>query len=133
LLALLAGVCAKSVHPHRPAAGHQRARSDPRPFPRRADWYDVTEMGPWKAAPSPTVERTRWFARLPAEAQKKVRADLGVSQDSAGMMFRFKTNATTIWAHLPVGQDQLACRTCRPPVSAASTSYARDEAGHGAG
>src|SRR5687767_13428244 len=44
------------------------------------------------------LDRLRWYDRLPAVAEGKVTdAVWNLSRDSAGMMVRFKTDASTIW------------------------------------
>ncbi|MSU25429.1 MAG: hypothetical protein EXS32_16610 [Opitutus sp.] len=71
------------------------------------DWHDVTAWGAegreWIGA-----ERLRWFDRLPAEAQKTVTpAVWNLSRDSAGMMVRFKTDATAIHVHYKLSKATL--------------------------
>jgi hypothetical protein len=65
----------------------------------RLEWHDVTTWGV-EGRILPDQERLRWFDRLPASAEKTVTpAVWNLSRDSAGMMVRFKTNATEIGAH----------------------------------
>lgn len=97
--------------------------------PPALDWHDVTRWGVEGRA-WPEQERLRWFDRLPAAAEKKVTPPVwGLSRDSAGMMVRFQTDATAIWAHYVLRSDRLAM----PHMPATGVSgvdlYARDERG----
>lgn len=59
-------------------------------------WHDVTT---WDVEGRilPDQERLRWFDRLPASAQQSVTGAVwNLSRHSAGMMVRFKTDATAI-------------------------------------
>jgi hypothetical protein len=81
-----------------PPATTPRPANTPAPEPK-LDWHDVTKWGVEGRAWG-DLERLRWFDRLPAIADGKVTpAVWGLSRDSAGMMVRFKTDATVIWAH----------------------------------
>ena len=93
------------------------------------DWHDVTSWGvegrEWTDRP-----RLRWFDRFPAEAQKTVTpAVWSLSRDSAGLMVRFKTDATAIHVHYKLVKEKLAL----PHMPATGVSgvdfYARDAAG----
>jgi hypothetical protein len=93
------------------------------------DWHDVTTWGVEGRA-WPEMERLRWFDRFPAEAQKTVTpAVWNLSRDSAGMMVRFKTDATAIHVHYKAAKDRLGL----PHMPATGVSgvdlYARDSAG----
>jgi hypothetical protein len=93
------------------------------------DWHDVTTWGVEGRA-WPEMERLRWFDRLPAEAQKTVTpAVWNLSRDSAGMMVRFKTDATAIHVHYKLAKDRLGL----PHMPATGVSgvdlYARDATG----
>jgi len=92
-------------------------------------WHDVTQWGvegrAWGDAP-----RTRWFDRLPAAAQQTVTpAVWNLSRDSAGMVVRFRTNATAIHVHYRLMKDRLGM----PHMPATGVSgvdlYARDDQG----
>jgi len=92
-------------------------------------WHDVTEWGvegrAWTDQP-----RQRWFDRLPTAAEEKVtQAVWGLSRDSAGMMVRFQTDATAIWADYVLRSDRLDM----PHMPATGVSgldlYARDPQG----
>jgi len=93
------------------------------------EWHDVTTWGvegrAWGDMP-----RNRWFQRMPDAAEGKVTQSVwNLSQDSAGMMVRFKTNATAIWVHFNLRSERLAL----PHMPATGVSgvdlYARDDQG----
>ncbi|MFT5129001.1 MAG: lysophospholipase L1-like esterase [Rhodothermales bacterium] len=78
----------------------------------------------------PDEPRARYFDRLPASAQKQVRGPVwSLSRDSAGMMARFETDATTIWVDYTLLDKGLAM----PHMPATGVSgvdlYARDASG----
>ena len=92
-------------------------------------WHDVTSWGVEGRA-WPEMERKRWFDRLPAVADGKVTAAVwGLSRDSAGMMVRFKTDATVIWADSTVLKEKLNGANMTPIGASGLDLYARDEAG----
>ena len=106
-----------------PAMGVNRAAG------QNLDWHDVTQWGvegrAWTDA-----ERLQWFDRLPAAAEKTVTpAVWSLSRDSAGMMVRFKTDATAIHVHYKLRKAQLGM----PHMPATGVSgvdlYARDAGG----
>ncbi len=93
------------------------------------DWHDVQKWGV-EGRILPAQERLRWFDRLPASGEKTVTSSVwNLSRDSAGMMFRFKTNATSIHVHYKLIKDTLGL----PHMPATGVSgvdlYARDENG----
>ncbi|MEY4939872.1 MAG: hypothetical protein RIQ93_1607 [Verrucomicrobiota bacterium] len=103
-----------------PAMGGNKAAG------KNLDWHDVTQWGVegrgWADA-----ERLRWFDRLPAAAEKTVTpAVWNLSRDSAGLMVRFKTDATSIHVHYKLRKSQLGL----PHMPATGVSgvdlYARD-------
>jgi hypothetical protein len=99
------------------------------PAPPKLDWHDVTEWGvegrPWTDLP-----RKRWFQRLPDAAEGKVTPNVwGLSQDSAGMMVRFRTDATSIWAQFVLRTDRLAMPHMPATGASGIDLYARDEQG----
>ena len=92
-------------------------------------WHDVTSWGVEGRA-WPEMERKRWYDRLPAVADGKVTAAVwGLSRDSAGMMVRFKTDATVIWADSTVLKEKLNGANMTPIGASGLDLYARDEAG----
>jgi hypothetical protein len=104
------------------------AAATPVPVPK-LDWHDVTTWGVEGRA-WPELKRNRWFDRLPAEAQSKVTGPVwSLSHDSAGMVARFKTDATAIWADYKLSNSRLAM----PHMPATGVSgvdlYARDDKG----
>ena len=93
------------------------------------DWHDVTQWGV-EGRILPDQERKRWFDRLPASAEGKVTSAVwNLSRDSAGMMVRFKTDATAIHVHYKVAKTTLG----QPHMPATGVSgvdlYARDKDG----
>ncbi|MFM8904314.1 MAG: SGNH/GDSL hydrolase family protein [Verrucomicrobiota bacterium] len=134
LAALLTTCAALAQQPSAPSKA--AAKAAPKSADRyavRADekvtWHDVraTDL---EGRAFPEAERKSYFDRLPAEADGKVTpAVWSLSRDSAGLMFRFRTDATTIYAHYKVTKAQLAM----PHMPATGVSgldlYARDAAG----
>ena len=93
------------------------------------DWHDVTGWGAEGRA-WPEQARLRWFDRLPAAAEKTVTSNVwNLSRDSAGMMVRFKTDATALHVHYKLTKSRLAM----PHMPATGVSgidfYARAEDG----
>jgi lysophospholipase L1-like esterase len=116
---MLTTLHAQTAAPAKPAA----------PPPPALEWHDVTQWGVEGRA-WPDMERKRWFDRFPACAEGSVTTNVwNLSRDSAGMMTRFKTDATEIWAHYELRSDRLAM----PHMPATGVSgvdlYARDERG----
>ncbi|MDR3402578.1 MAG: SGNH/GDSL hydrolase family protein [Chthoniobacter sp.] len=108
------------------APAHPAATPAPEP---KLDWYDVTKWGVEGRAWG-DLERLRWFDRLPAVADGKVTAAVwGLSRDSAGMMVRFKTDATLIWAHYVLRSERLAGPNMTAIGASGLDLYARDEQG----
>lgn len=92
-------------------------------------WHDVTQWGV-EGRILPEQERLRWFDRLPASAQGKVTpAVWGLSRDSAGMLARFRTDASAIHVRYRLMKAGLAM----PHMPATGVSgvdlYARDGQG----
>ena len=93
------------------------------------DWHDVTKWGV-EGRGWTDQERKRWFDRFPAKAEGKVTpAVWSLSRDSAGMMVRFKTNATAIHARYKLSKANIGM----PHMPATGVSgvdlYARDNDG----
>ena len=131
LLALLCVGASLPAQPAKPAAKAAPKSADR--YAVRPDepiaWHDVRETD-LEGRAFPDAERKSYFDRLPAEADGKVTAAVwGLSRDSAGLMFRFRTDATTIYAHYKVTKPQLAM----PHMPATGVSgldlYARDKDG----
>lgn len=92
-------------------------------------WHDVTEWGV-EGRILPDQPRDRWFDRFPKSANGHVTpAVWNLSRDSAGMMVRFKTDATEIHVHYKLMDAGLAM----PHMPATGVSgidlYARDKDG----
>lgn len=112
----------KNAKPAAPAA--KKAAPEP-----KLAWHDVTtwaiEGRAW-----PDEPRLRWFDRFPSAAQGKVTSAVwGLSRDSAGMMVRFKTDATTIWANYTLLKERLAGANMTAIGASGIDLYARDDAG----
>ncbi len=93
------------------------------------DWHDATVSGV-EGRILPDQPRLRWFDRLPSSAEATVTTNVwNLSRDSAGMVFRFKTDATAIHIHYKLAKSNLGM----PHMPATGVSgvdlYARDEAG----
>ncbi len=92
-------------------------------------WRDVTTWGVEGRAFG-EMERKRWFDRLPAVADGKVTVAVwGLSRDSAGMMVRFKTDATVIWADYTLMKATLAGANMTAIGASGLDLYARDDQG----
>ena len=92
-------------------------------------WHDVTQWGV-EGRGWVDQDRVRWFDRFPAKAKETVTpAVWSLSQHSAGMMVRFKTDATEIHARWKLMSAKLAL----PHMPASGVSgldlYARDAKG----
>ena len=93
------------------------------------DWHDVTQWGV-EGRGWPEAERQRWFDRLPSAAQGKVTDKVwDLSRDSAGMMVRFQTDATTIWADYLLRSERMAGPNMTAIGASGLDLYARDETG----
>ena len=93
------------------------------------NWHYVTDWGvegrAWEDEP-----RLRWFDRLPASAEGKVRKPVwDLSRDSTGMMVRFETDATDIWVDYKLMDDGLAMGHMPATGVSGIDLYARDETG----
>jgi hypothetical protein len=92
-------------------------------------WHDVTTWGVEGRAFG-AMERKRWFDRLPAAADGKVTAAVwNLSRDSAGMMVRFKTDSTFIWADYTLLRERINGVNMTPIGASGLDLYARDDAG----
>lgn len=108
--------------------------SVPTPWPDRSTepplhWHDVTHWGVEGRAFG-DLARQRWFDRLPCVAEGKVSAAVwGYSRDSAGMMVRFKTDASTIWVDYTLRNQLLALPNVIATGASGIDLYARDDSG----
>jgi lysophospholipase L1-like esterase len=98
----------------------------PSPAP---DWHNVTAWGvegrAWTEMP-----RKRWFDRFPAAAEGTVTpAVWSLSRHSAGMMVRFRTDATDLWVHYLLYSERLAMFHMPATGVSGVDLYARDEQG----
>ena len=92
-------------------------------------WHDVTQWGVEGRAFG-DMERQRWFDRFPSAAEGKVtNAVWGLSRDTAGMMVRFKTDASTIWANYTLRTERLAGANMTAIGASGIDLYARDDTG----
>lgn len=92
-------------------------------------WHDVTQWGV-EGREFRDAARLRWFDRLPAAAEKTVTTAVwNLSRDSAGMMFRFKTDATEIYANYQLSKDRLSMSHMPATGVSGVDLYARDEKG----
>ncbi len=106
-----------------PAMGVNKAAAE------NLDWHDITTWGV-EGRILPEQERLSWFDRLPAAAQTTVTSNVWkLSRDSAGMMVRFKTDATAVHVHYKLLKETLGM----PHMPATGVSgvdlYARDDDG----
>ena len=90
-------------------------------------WYNVED---WGVEGKGFDDTARYFDRLPARAEQRVRAAVwGLSRHSAGMLVRFKTNAPSI----DVRYQLMSARLDMPHMPATGVSgldlYARDAQG----
>lgn len=104
------------------------AKAKQAPEPALA-WHDVTTWGVEGRAFA-EMERKRWFDRFPAAAEGKVTAAVwGLSRDSAGMMVRFRSDATVFWADYTLNKARLAGPNMTAIGASGLDLYARDDAG----
>ena len=95
----------------------------------KTEWRDVTEWGV-EGRGWADQERKRWFDRFPAKAEGKVtQAVWNLSRHSAGMMVRFKTDATTIRAKWKLLSARLGMPHMPPSGVSGLDLYARDAKG----
>jgi len=93
------------------------------------DWHDVSTWGV-EGRILPSAKRLRWFDRLPADAEGKVtKAVWSLSRHSAGMMVRFRTDATAIHVHYKLLKGSLAMSHMPATGVSGVDLYARDDSG----
>ena len=127
-------VAAQTAAPVKPKSVNDVSKLDPAMGTNKkaaadVDWHDVTKWGV-EGRGWADQERLRWFDRFPAKAEGKVTpAVWSLSRDSAGMMVRFKTDATSIHARYKLAKSNIAM----PHMPATGVSgvdlYARDDSG----
>jgi hypothetical protein len=92
-------------------------------------WRDVATWGV-EGRILPDTERKRWFDRLPSAADGTVtKAVWNLSRHSAGMMVRFKTDATAIHVHYNLLNANLAMAHMPATGVSGVDLYARDAEG----
>lgn len=95
----------------------------------KLEWHDITKWGVEGRAFG-DEPRTRWFDRFPSAAEGKVtKAVWDLSRHSAGMMVRFKTDATTIWADYTLRSERIALANMTAIGASGIDLYARDNSG----
>ena len=115
-----------SVPPAAPVAPKEKA---PAAKPLPLAWHDVTTWGVEGRAFG-DLERKRWFDRFPASADGQVTpAVWNLSRDSAGMMVRFKTDSSYIWADYTLFRERINGVNMTPIGASGLDLYARDDAG----
>jgi len=133
LLSLCASSLAIAEAPKKPAdiakMDPAMAASKEKEAMAQVEWHDATTWGV-EGRGWVKEERKRWFDRLPAKAEGKVTSNVwNLSRDSAGMMVRFQTDATAIYARYKLSKTLLGM----PHMPATGVSgldlYARDEKG----
>jgi len=92
-------------------------------------WRNVKDWGVEGRAFS-GMERKDWFDRLPAIAEGKVTKNVWeLGQDSSGMVVRFKTDATEIWANYTLRRARIAPPNLTAIGASGLDLYARDPEG----
>jgi len=121
-----ASLAQTSVPPAAPVAPKEKA---PAAQPLPLAWHDVTTWGVEGRAFG-DLERKRWFDRFPASADGQVTpAVWNLSRDSAGLMVRFKTDSSYIWADYTLFRERINGVNMTPIGASGLDLYARDEAG----
>jgi len=112
-----------------------QAPANPTPAPAAApvepplEWHPVAQWG-LEGRAFGDMDRLRYFDRFPAIAEGRVTAAVwNLSRDSAGMMVRFRTDATEIWANYTLRKEQLAGANMTAIGASGIDLYARDPAG----
>jgi hypothetical protein len=127
-IALIAAALAQT--PATPAAPKEKApAAAPAAKPLPLAWHDVTTWGVEGRAFG-DLERKRWFDRFPASADGLVTpAVWNLSRDSAGMMVRFKTDSSYIWADYTLFRERINGVNMTPIGASGLDLYGRDDAG----
>ena len=93
----------------------------------KLSWHDVQE---WGVEGKGWDDTAKYFDRLPARAEGVVRdAVWGLSRHSAGMLARFRTDATSIWADYAVSSSRLEMAHMPATGVSGLDLYAEDEQG----
>jgi lysophospholipase L1-like esterase len=93
------------------------------------EWHPVAQWGVEGRAFA-DMDRLRYFDRFPAVAEGRVTTNVwNLSRDSAGMMVRFRTDATDIWANYTLRNERLAGPNMTAIGASGLDLYARDSAG----
>ena len=93
------------------------------------EWHPVAQWG-LEGRAFGDMDRLRYFDRFPAVAEGRVTANVwNLSRDSAGMMVRFRTDATDIWANYTLRNERLAGANMTAIGASGIDLYARDPAG----
>lgn len=125
---------AQTAAPGKPKATNDVSKLDPAMGTNKKaavnlDWHDVTKWGV-EGRGWADQERKRWFDRFPAKAEGKVTpAVWSLSRDSAGMMVRFKTDATAIHARYKLAKSNIGMPHMPPTGVSGLDLYARDTDG----
>ncbi|MBL9215395.1 MAG: SGNH/GDSL hydrolase family protein [Opitutaceae bacterium] len=108
--------------------GRAAAAAPPPPEPVLR-WHDVREW-PVEGRAWPEQPRQSWFDRLPASAEAAVSANIWrLSHDTAGMLVRFRTDATVLWVDYTLRLDRLSPVYSTAIGASGVDLYARDGGG----
>lgn len=120
----------KPQDPPSPAIGNlDLEMAERKPADDGLAWFDVTDWGV-EGRILAEQERLRWFDRFPAAAQQTVTKNVwNLSRHSAGMMVRFKTDATAIHVHYKLLNSNLAMSHMPATGVSGIDLYARDAEG----
>ena len=109
------------------AGASRRGFAQESPAEPKIVWYDVRE---WGVEGKGWSDTEKYFDRFPARAKETLRpAVWGLSRHSAGMMVRFRTDATTIFGDLTVTSPSLAMPHMPATAVSGLDLYAEDDAG----
>ncbi|MCW1914450.1 SGNH/GDSL hydrolase family protein [Luteolibacter sp. GHJ8] len=123
-------IASLGLHAQEPAAPRRQANAGKRSTPEPAlSWHDVKGWG-LEGRAFGEMERKNWFDRLPAAAEGKVtKAVWQLGQDTSGMLVRFKTDATVIWANYQLRRPNLALPNITAIAASGLDLYAKDPKG----
>lgn len=107
----------------------RRTPAQEKPASKKLTWHDVTEWGV-EGKGWPESETEEYFDRLPGRAKGVVRdAVWNLSRHSAGMLARFRTDATEIWVDYQVTSSRLAMAHMPATGVSGIDLYATDDSG----